>query len=109
LVQARFTSRHCSDENYNATVQIDETGISDELMKDCFCICTTGRSVLGCCAHITAHIWHIGVCRESIDYDEHELSTNRFLLSIQDCLQYPDTEDSVNVTDDSGDTDSDNN
>jgi hypothetical protein len=103
LVRVCFASRHCINKNYTATVQIDGTGISDELTKAWLCTCATRPMVIGCCAHMKALIWHLGVCLASIYYDEHELTTNRFLLLIQDCLRYPDTKHSVNATYGSGD------
>jgi hypothetical protein len=82
LVRARFASRHCNNKNYTATVQIDGTGICDESIRAWFCTGATRPRVVGCCEHITALIWHLGVCRAKINYDEQELLANRFLLSI---------------------------
>jgi hypothetical protein len=107
LIRLCFAFRRCSNKNYSVTVQIDGTGISDESIRAWFCTCATARRVLRCCAHITALILHLGVCRASILYEEHELSASRFLLLIQDNLQYPDTEHSVDVTKNSTDTDND--
>jgi hypothetical protein len=104
LVRDRFASTQCSNKNYTTTVHIDETVISDEPITAWFCTCTTRPSAVGCCAHITALIWHLAVCRADINHDEHELSANRFLLSIQDFLRYMDTEEGTDVTDGSTDT-----
>jgi hypothetical protein len=109
LVRARFTFRQCSNKNYTTTVPIDETGMCDEPINAWFYTLATGSSVLKCCAHITALIWHLDVCPARIRYVEHVVSASCFILTIQDCLRYPDIEDSIDVADGSRDTDSDHN
>jgi hypothetical protein len=74
-----------------ATVQFDEED-EDEPIKGWFCTCLAGARNIGCCAHITALIWHLGVCRGEIISSHHQLSANNFLNSVQDCIQYSDVE-----------------
>ena len=106
LVRVRLASRHSSSKMYVATVQFTDDDV-EEPIQGWFCTCSAGARVLGCCAHITALIWHLGVCRAEVDSTEHPLSASQLLLSVDDCIQYSDTEesgddqsDSDNSTDD---------
>ena len=106
LVRVRFASRHSSNKNYIATVQFDEDDY-DEPIKGWFCTCAAGARIIGCCAHITALIWHLGVCRGRNNYSDHQLSANNFLPNLEDCIQYSDDVSNSDNDDDSSDTGSD--
>ena len=63
-----------------------------------------GRRDIGCCVHIAALLWHLGVCRAEIDLNTHPLSTSEIISTITDSAQFSDIE----ATDDdesSGDDD----
>ena len=109
LVRARFASRYCSNKNYITTVQFDSDD-DEEPIKGWFCTCSAGARVIGCCAHITALIWHLGVNKGEHHNSEHQLSASRFIQFIHDCIQYHDTvesddETASSETDSSGDDD----
>jgi hypothetical protein len=91
LVRVRFASRHSSRKKYVATVQFDEED-DDEPVKGWFCTCSAGARIIGCCAHITALIWHLGVNRGETIPADNQLSASNFLNYIDDCIQYSDIE-----------------
>lgn len=93
LVRVRFASRHSSSKHYMATVQFDKDDYNNPI-KGWFCTCFAGARIIGCCAHITALIWHLGVCRGEADATVHPLSAARLILSVDDCIQYSTTDDS---------------
>jgi hypothetical protein len=104
LVRVRFASRHSSRKKYVTTVQFDEED-DEEPIKGWFCTCSAGARNVGCCAHVTALIWHLGVCRAETNPDNHQLSASSFLRSVEDCIQYSDIErsdDDSSGTDQSG-------
>lgn len=100
LVRVRFVSRHSSSKTYMATVQFDQDDENDPI-KAWFCTCFAGARIIGCCAHITALIWHLGVCRGETDGTPHPLSAAKLILSVDDCIQYSTTDES---DDDQSDT-----
>ena len=100
LVRVRFASRHSSSKNYMATVQFDQD--DDDPIKGWFCTCFAGARVVGCCAHIIALIWHLGVCRGEAEPNTHPLSAARLILSVDDCIQYPQTDESDEDPSESG-------
>lgn len=76
-----------------ATVQFDNND-DDEPIQGWFCTCSAGSRVIGCCAHITALVWHLGVSRGEINALDDPLSANNLLLHVNDCIQYSDSESS---------------
>ena len=50
----------------------------------------TGSRNVGCCVHITALLWHLGVCRAEINQNIHPLSTTKILNAIHDSAQFSD-------------------
>ncbi|CAF3720492.1 unnamed protein product [Rotaria socialis] len=72
-----------------ATVQFNNED-QDESVNGWFCTCAAGARAIGCCSHITALIWHLGVCRGEVQSTEHQLSASIYLQSIQDYVQYSD-------------------
>lgn len=91
LVRVRFASRHSSSKNYIATVQFDSKN-DEQPIQGWYCTCCSGARVIGCCAHTTALLWHLGVCRGQVDSQVHPLSASRLLLSVEDCIRYHDTQ-----------------
>ncbi|CAF1656155.1 unnamed protein product [Adineta ricciae] len=106
LVRVRFASRHSSNKTYIATVQFDEDDY-DEPIKGWFCTCAAGARIIGFCTHITALIWHLGVCRGETDSSDPQLSANNLLSNLEDCIQYSDNTSSSDDDDDSSETSSD--
>ncbi len=104
LFRVRFASRHSNSKKYVATVQFDNDD-DDEPIKGWFCTCSAGARVIGCCAHITALIWHLGVSRGEINSSDDPLSANNLLLHVHDCIQYPDSERSDDESNGSGQSD----
>ena len=63
-----------------------------------------GRRDVGCCVHIAALLYHLGVCRAQIDLNTQPFSTGEIISTITDSVQFSDVE----ATDDgqsSGDDD----
>ena len=58
-------------------------------------------------AHITALIWHLGVCQSEIIHPSSALSTTKFLQTVSDCIQYSDIEESDDEYNNSETSDSD--
>ena len=61
-----------------------------------------GRDV-GCCVHVAALLWHLGVRRAEIESNTHPLSASEIYSEIHDSLQFSDVEasdDEQNSTDD---------
>jgi hypothetical protein len=102
LVRARFASRHSSRKTYIATVQFNNH--DDDLpIEGWYCTCCAGARVIGCCAHITAIIWHLGVSRGEIDPTENKQSASQFIHFLQDCIQHYESEESGDDSDSSDD------
>ena len=92
LVRVRFQSRHNSQKNYIATVQFDDK--QDQPIQGWFCTCASGSRTVGCCAHITALLWHLGVMRGEIDTALHPLSAARLLGFVDDSIFNSGTDES---------------
>ena len=106
LVRARFASKHSNSKSYVATVQFSNED-EDEPIQSWFCTCSAGARVIGCCAHITALIWHLGVCQSEIIHPNSALSATKFLQTVRDCIQYSDIEESDDEYNNSETSDSD--
>jgi hypothetical protein len=85
LARVRFTSRHSNSKKYVATVQFTDND-DDEQIKGWFGTFSSEARVFGCCAHITALIWHLGVSRSEINSSDHQLYANNFLHNADDCI-----------------------
>lgn len=92
LIRIRFVSRHSTNKNYLATVQFDT--YQDEPIQGWYCTCPAGARVVGCCVHIAALLWYLGVCRAEYDGKGHSLSAQHLLQAVEDCVQYVETIDS---------------
>ena len=106
LVRARFASKHSNFKSYVATVQFSNED-EDEPIQSWFCTCSDGARVIGCCAHITALIWHLDVCQSEIAHPSSALSATKFLQTVSDCIQYSDIEESDDEYNNSETSDSD--
>ena len=71
LVRVQFQSRHSKSAEYNATVRFNF--LAEQAIEEWFCTCQTGPRQLGCCAHIAALLWHLGVIGAKIP-EAHPLS-----------------------------------
>ncbi|CAF2696014.1 unnamed protein product [Rotaria sp. Silwood2] len=112
LVRVRFSSRHSTQKSYTATVQYDSD--EEKQIQGWYCTCPNGARVLGCCPHIAALLWYLGVCRADTDDTGHPLSTQNLLDAVNDCIQYQEIEDDdedegakYNLIDDQNGSDSD--
>ena len=104
LVRARFVSRHSNNKNYIATIQFN---VDTECpINSWFCTCISGSRDVGCCAHVTALLWHLGVSQAEHDNKLHPLSAGHLLLSIDDSTPLPDIDDSDHNDDDDDDLES---
>jgi len=104
LVRARFASRHSSRKSYIAIVQYN-TRYTGHPIDGWYCTCVAGYRDVGCCSHITALLWHLGVCRAEIDQDVHPLAASKIFDSIYDSVQFSDvgeTDDEQINTNDNG-------
>lgn len=104
LIRVRFASRHSNARKYVATVQFDDDD-EEEPIKGWFCTCSAGARIIGCCAHITALIWHLGVSRAEINSSDDPLLAKNLLLHVDDCDQYSEKETSDDEDNDSSQSD----
>ena len=86
LVRVRFQSRHSNQKHHIGTVQFDET--YENPIRGYYCTCTSGSREVGCCVHIAAILWHLGVQGGKIDNTMHPLSAVKILEAIHDSMQY---------------------
>lgn len=93
LVRARFTSRHSKSKTYITIIQHNSRSIRHPI-EGWYCTCVTGCRDVGCCAHVAALLWHLGVCRAEVNQQIHPLSTTAIFSSINDSLQFFDMDDS---------------
>ena len=87
-------------------MQFDEQD-GEEPITGWYCICSAGARVIGCCAHKTALLWHLGVCRGQVNSPHHSLSANIYLSSVEDCIPYSDIDanDDEHICSSESDTD----
>lgn len=74
-----------------ATVHFDNDD-DDEPIKGWFCTCAASARIIGCCAHVAALIWHLGVSCAEIYSSDDSLSAKNVLQHVDDCSQYSETE-----------------
>ncbi len=91
LIRVRFSSRHSTQKNYIATIQFDND--EEDPIEGWYCTCPTGARVIGCCSHVAALLWYLGVCRAEYDDKGHPLSAQFLLETVEDCIQYAETID----------------
>ena len=88
----RFQSRRNSQKNYIVTEQFDDK--QGQPIQGWFCTCASGSRTVGCCAHITALLWHLGVMPGEIDKALHPLSAARLLGFVDDSISNSPTDES---------------
>ncbi|CAF5116027.1 unnamed protein product, partial [Rotaria magnacalcarata] len=98
LVRARFESCHCNNKNHIATVQFEL--YMESPISGWYCTCTLGCRDVGCCAHVAALLWHLGVRRANINENTHPLSAGHLFASIDDSMQSSEVEESDEDQDD---------
>ena len=81
LVRARFRSRYSSLTTYITIVQYT-TRSTDRPIAALYCTCKVGWRDVGCCAHVSALLWHLGVCRAEINQNIYPLSTSQIFAAI---------------------------
>lgn len=86
LIRVRFQSRHIHKKIHIATVQFDAG--KENPICGYYCTCISGSRELGCCVHIAALLWHMGVQRAKIDPAMHPLSAIKLLQTVHDSIQY---------------------
>ncbi len=91
LVRVRFHSRHSNKKNHVATVQFDEE--NENPIRGYYCTCVSGARDLGCCVHVAAVLWHMGVQRAEINPTVHPLSAVQLLQAVNDSIQYSQLDD----------------
>ena len=100
LVRVRFQSRHSNQKYHIATVQFDV--MKENPICDYYCTCTSGAREVGCCVHVAAILWHLGVQRGKIDQKVHPLSAIKLLQAVNDSKRYSQFD---NETDDDNEDD----
>ncbi|CAF2041646.1 unnamed protein product [Rotaria magnacalcarata] len=98
LVRVRFESRHCNNKTHIATVQFKL--YTESPISGWYCTCTSGWRDVGCCAHVAALLWHLGVRRANISENTHPLSADHLFASIDDSMQFSEVEKSDEDQDD---------
>ena len=91
LIRARFSSRHSNNKNHIALIQY-ETKNTEQPINGWYCTCMSGRRDVGCCAHVAALLWHLGVRRAEIELNTHPLSASEICSEIIDSVQFSDVE-----------------
>ena len=86
LVRVRFQSRHSNEKYHIAAVQFDV--MKENPICDYYCTCTSGAREVGCCVHVAAILWHLGVQRAKIDQKAHPLSVIKLLQAVNDSKRY---------------------
>ena len=86
LVRVRFQPRHFSNKYHTATVQFDETAANPILGY--YCTCISGSREVGCCSHVAAVLWHMGVQRAVVDFAMHPLSAVKSIQSVHDSIYH---------------------
>lgn len=110
LVRVCFQSRHSNAKTYQTTIQFDDQ--QDEPIEGWYCTCCIGSRTVGCCSHVTAILWHLGVARAVVDQSNSHVWTNRLHDAVDDSVQYSEIEESsdddhsarYNLIDDSSDS-----
>ncbi|CAF1543483.1 unnamed protein product [Adineta ricciae] len=97
LVRVRFRSRHSNNKNYIATIQFDS--MNEEPITGYYCTCISGAREIGCCAHVCAVLWHLGVQRGQVLSNTHPLSAINLLNSINDSIQYSESDEDTDDDD----------
>lgn len=101
LLRVRFHSRHISTKYHTATVQFDDA--HDQPIQAWFCTCASGARTVGCCVHVTAILWHMGVNRGEINHSLHPLSAARLLRFVDDSNSHLETDDDDDEPDNTDD------
>ncbi|CAF1497265.1 unnamed protein product [Rotaria magnacalcarata] len=98
LVRVRFQSRHSNRKHHVATVQFHI--MNEDPIRDYYCTCTSGAREVGCCVHVAAVLWHLGVQRGNIDQNVHPLSAIKLMEAVHDSTQYSQLHDESDDDDD---------
>ena len=106
LVRARFASRHSNNKNHTATVQFKVD--TEQPISGWYCTCTAGWRDVGCCAHVAALLWHLGVSRAEIDRNIHPLSSAQLFAAVDDSMQFSDVDGSDDEDNNDDDDDDEN-
>ncbi|CAF4184692.1 unnamed protein product [Rotaria sordida] len=92
LVRARFQSGHSNSKSYIATIQFDNNDTINPIQGWC-CSCTIGLRVVGCCSHVCALLWHLGVNRGIINYTLNPLSAHNLMDHVKDSIIFSDNDE----------------
>ncbi len=103
LLRVRFHSRHSNTKHHTATVQYDDS--QEQSIQGWFCTCVSGSRTVGCCVHVTAVLWHMGVNRGEIDTNLHPLSAARLLGFVDDSNMHLEDDDDHNESINTADLD----
>jgi len=85
LVRVRFQSRHINQKRHIATVRFDSQ--YENPILGYYCTCTSGAREVGCCVHVAAILWHLGVQGGNTDNTLHPLSAVKILQAVNDTMQ----------------------
>ena len=101
LVRVRFQSRHSNQKYHIATVQFDV--MKENPIRDYYCTCTSGAREVGCCVHVAAILWHLGVQRGKIHQKVHPLSAIKLLQAVNDSIRYSQFDNEIDDDDEDDD------
>ena len=91
LIRVQFQSRHSRSVKYNATVRFNS--LREQPIQGWCCSCLTGPRKLGCCSHVAALLWHLGV-NQGRGPESHPLSTSHLLKYVEDSTIYTNADES---------------
>ena len=87
-VRARFSSRH---KNHTALIQY-KNNYTEHPINGWYCTCMSKGRRVGCCVHVAALLWHLGVPRAEIESHTHPLSASEICSETVDSSQFSDVE-----------------
>ena len=91
LIRVQFQSRHSRSVKYNATVRFNS--LREQPVQGWCCSCLTGSRKLGCCSHVAALLWHLGVNQGRVP-ESHPLSASHLLKYVEDSTIYTNADES---------------
>ena len=61
LLCVKIQSRHVSSRSYNVWIQYSSTNEGADAITGWYCTCPVGARLVGCCSHIAAVLWYLGI------------------------------------------------
>jgi hypothetical protein len=86
VIRSRLQSRHKNRKQYDVYIELDPSKLAAwEKLKGWYCGCTSGARTIGCCSHVTAVIWWLGLGRLQGKRERKHLWLN--IINAGDCQE----------------------